>query len=567
MVALKRITMKKIFLVLVLIFLIFIPSTVLAQDYYFSVEKQTVHVYWEADGTMDLIYEFIFYNQPGAHPIDFVDVGLPNYNYSDNNISADVDGIPITYIASSEYAGSGSGVAVGLESNAIPAGGRGTVRVFINGINDVLFPDTEGDNYASAKFMPSTFGSQYVEGRTDITVVYHLPEGVEPDEPRWHSSPSGFSSTPITDIDSQGRITYTWRNTEGDISSRYIFGASFPSLYVPTTAVSTPTLWQRLGIPEEALIALACVGGFILFIVLIVVISVSSSRKRKMKYLPPKIRIEGHGIKRGLTAIEAAILLERPADKIFTMILFSLLQKNAARVIKKDPLKLEFTDPLPEGLRKYELQFIEAFKKDSARVRKTTLQDLMIDLIKSVGKKMEGFSHRESVRYYEDITKRAWKQVEDADTPEVKSEKFNQHMGWTMLDREFENRTEDVFRRGPVYIPNWWHRYDPGYSPPRVSGPSGKVAAPSGRGGGVTLPQLPGGDFAASIAGGITDFSSNVVGNITDFTSRITQKTNPIPKPSATSGRGGGWSSGGGSSCACACACAGCACACAGGGR
>lgn len=286
-----------------------------------------------------------------------------------------------------------------------------------------------------------------------------------------------------------------------------------------------------------------------------------------MKYLPPKIRIEGHGIKRGLTAIEAAILLERPADKIFTMILFSLLQKVAAQVISKDPLKLDFSDPLPDGLRKYETQFIDAFKKESTRVRKTALQDLMIDLIKSVGKKMEGFSRRESVRYYEEIIKRAWKQVEEADTPEVKSEKYNQHMGWTMLDGDFEDKTQEVFRRGPVYIPNWWHRYDPGYQTPRTSGPVGKVASPSGRGGGVTLPHLPGGDFAASIAGGISDFSSNVVGNITDFTSRITQKTNPIPKPT-TSSRGGGWSSGGGgSSCACACACAGCACACAGGGR
>jgi hypothetical protein len=285
-----------------------------------------------------------------------------------------------------------------------------------------------------------------------------------------------------------------------------------------------------------------------------------------MKYLPPKIRIEGHGIKRGLTAIEAAILLERPADRIFTMILFSLLQKGAAEVIKRDPLKLDFSDPLPGNLRKYEIQFIEAFKTDSKRVRKTALQDLMIDLIKSVGKKMKGFSHRETVRYYEDIIKRAWMQVEDADTPEIKSEKYNDHMGWTMLDKDFEDRTQDVFRTGPVYIPNWWHRYDPGYSTVRTGGQkTARPSAPSGSGGRV-LPTLPGADFAASVTSGISRFSSDVVGNITDFTSRITQKTNPVPKPTTSSGRSG-WSSGGGSSCACACACAGCACACAGGGR
>jgi len=562
--------MKKTLAFLALILLLVLPGTALAQSYYFQVENEIVHVYWKDDGSLDLIYEFEFINQPEGHPIEYVDVGLPNYNYSDSNITANLDGKQLSYISSSEYAGNGSGVAIGLESNAIPPGGRGTVQVFITDIQEVLYPDTETDNYASAVFVPTYFGSEYVTGTTFITVVYHLPPNVQPEEPRWHGSPEGFSSTPLTGTDSQGRITYTWRNPQADISQQYKFGASFPSEYVPETAIYTPTLWQRLGISPQAVTTFTCVSGFFLFFVLIIVVSVTSSRKRKLKYLPPKIRIEGHGIKRGLTAIEAAILLERPADKILTMILFSLIQKNAAQVLSKDPLKLEFSDPPPQGLRKYETQFIEAYQNESSRVRKTSLQDLMIDLIKSVGKKMEGFSHRETVRYYEDIIKRAWQQVEEADTPEVKSEKFNDHMGWTMLDKDFEDKTQDTFGRGPVFVPIWWNRYDPTYRPTssttRSTGPSVTTPGP-GRSGGPSLPVLPGGDFAASMVSGISSFSSNVVGNITDFTSRITNKTNPIPKPSSSSSRSG-WSSGGGSSsCACACACAGCACACAGGGR
>ncbi|MCJ7716090.1 MAG: hypothetical protein MUO54_06180, partial [Anaerolineales bacterium] len=372
--------MKKTLAFSLLILLLLVPTTALAQSYYFGVEKETVHVYWEADGTLDLIYEFIFVNEPGAHAIEYVDVGLPNYNYSDSNISADVNGQAIADISSSGYEGSGSGVAIGLGSNAIQPGNRGTVRVFINGIDGVLFPDTEADDYASAAFMPTYFGSEYVTGSTDITVIFHLPPGVNPEEPRWHQSPNGFSSSPIAGLDSLGQITYTWRNPQGDMSSKYKFGASFPSNYVPASAVSKPSLWQQLGISPEAVTGFLCVGGFLLFFVLIIVVSVSSTRKRKLKYLPPKIRIEGHGIKRGLTAIEAAILLERPADKVFTMILFSLIQKNAAKVLSQEPLKLEFTDPLPEHLRKYETQFIEAFKTESSRVRKTALQDMMIAL-------------------------------------------------------------------------------------------------------------------------------------------------------------------------------------------
>ena len=188
----------------------------------------------------------------------------------------------------------------------------------------------------------------------------------------------------------------------------------------------------------------------------------------------------------------------------------------------------------------------------------------MITSIRSVSKKMKGFSHKESVAYYKKITERAWQLVEEADTPEIKSQKFDEHMGWTMLDDDFNDRTQEVFRTGPVFVPVWWGRYDPSWSrsapkstPSSVG--SGQTGRPS-----MTLPNLPGGDFAASVVTGIQGFSSNVVGNITDFTSNITNKTNPIPKSTT---RSGGWSSGGGSSCACACACAGCACACAGGGR
>jgi hypothetical protein len=557
--------MKRTFFVFLLLSLLLFPGIVQAQNYYFAVEQETVDVYIESDGTMTLDYELVFYNEPGSHPIDFVDLGLPNNNFNVNNISADVNGQVITYISRSDYQGSGTGVAIGLESNAIRAGSRGTVGITVYGIDGILFPDTQGDDYASFQFQPVNFDSQFISGLTEITVTFHLPPGVEPDEPRWHAAPAGFPSSPITSIDSQGRVTYTWRNADANMSDRYRFGASFPLSYVPSSAVSKPTLWQQLGISAEVVTSIVCVGGFFLFFVFIIFVSIRSSQRRKLKYLPPKIRIEGHGIKRGLTAIEAAILLERPADKIFTMILFSMIQKDAAQVITKDPLKLEFTDPLPDNLRSYEKQFVDAYKLESSRVRRTALQDMMIDLIKSVGKKMEGFSHRETVRYYEDIIKRAWKQVEDADTPEVKSEKFNDHMGWTMLDGEFEDKTQEVFRRGPVYIPTWWHRYDPGYRPARTAGPSVKTPSP-GKSVGTPLPNLPGGEFAASIASGVSNFSSGVVGNITDFTSRITQKTNPVPKPSSSSSRGG-WSSGGGGSCACACACAGCACACAGGGR
>jgi hypothetical protein len=175
---------------------------------------------------------------------------------------------------------------------------------------------------------------------------------------------------------------------------------------------------------------------------------------------------------------------------------------------------------------------------------------------------MKGFSRKETIEYYKRIMETAWEQVQKADTPEVQMAFFDQQLEWTMLDREYDDRSRRVFH-GPVFVPWWWGNYDPTYrTGPITASGGGQVSAPSqSTGSGRT--SLPGADFAASVVGGVQSFSQRVIGNVNDFTSRVTNVTNPPPKPT-TSGRSMG---GGGRGCACACACAGCACACAGGGR
>lgn len=552
---------KRILGFTVLALIIFaLPISAIAQTYYFSVDQEIVHVYWEDDGTLTLDYVIVFTNSPGASPIDFVDIGFPNNNYSISNVSADIDGHPILNIEDSPYVD--SGVALGLGGNAIQPGQTGQVHVRVTGIRNVLYTDSGDDTYASAVFSPNWFGSEYVYGSTDMQVTFHLPPGVEPEEPRWHRSPSGgWPSEPVATLDTDGRITYSWYNPNANGYTQYKFGASFPKTYVPASAIATLSIWDRLGINPEDIMGFLCCGGITLFIILIGWGSIASANKRKMKYLPPKIRIEGHGIKRGLTAIEAAVLMEQPVDKVLTMILFAVLKKEAATVVARDPLKIDVQQPIQSDLRYYERDFLEAFAEGSKSQRKRDLQDLMVRLIKNVGKKMKGFSHKETVAYYKSIMRKAWKQIEDADTPEVRSEKYDEHMGWTMLDKDFDQRTEDVFRREPVFVPMWWHRYDPRWSRPRPVSSKPSTAG-SGSGPAPSMPNLPGGAFAASMVTGMQGFASDVVGNVTSFTDRITNKTNPVPKSSSS-----GWSSSGGSSCACACACAGCACACAGGGR
>jgi hypothetical protein len=549
----------RIFLLSLIVGLV-LPGIAFAQTYSFSLPEATVHVYWNEDGTSSIVYLLNFVNDTSASPIDYVDVGVPNANYSLSNVSAEVNGQPVFDIAESPYVK--PGIAIGLGSSMIQPGETGQVRVTIDGVNRVLYPDSTDDNYASAVFDTTYFDSSFLQGQTDLTVVFHLPPGVQPEEPRWHASPSGWPTQPETGFDDQGRITYTWQNPNADFSKANQFGASFPASYVPDSAIVRSSPFACVG---PLLIPLICIGS----VVFLIVWSVRAGQRRKMQYLPPKIAIEGHGIKRGLTAVEAGILMEQPMDKIMTMILFGTIKKNAAQVSTRDPLELKVSDPLPEDLYTYEKDFLKAFKEAPGATRQKALQKTMIELVRGVGEKMKGFSRRETVDYYRTIMEQAWAQVEAADTPEVKSEKFDEVMEWTMLDKDYDDRTKEVFRESPVFVPVWWPRYDPTFSGPVVRPTSGPIATggpsvPSGS----SMPTLPGSAFAASVVTGVQGFSSRVVGNITDFTNGVTKVTNPPPKPTTySSGRSSSGGGGRSCACACACACAGCACACAGGGR
>ncbi|OIO84144.1 MAG: hypothetical protein CO094_00430 [Anaerolineae bacterium CG_4_9_14_3_um_filter_57_17] len=541
-----------------------VTSAALAQSYSFRVPKEVVRVFVNADGTLALDYVFEFQNESGAHAIDFVDVGLPNSNYDFNSISADVDGVPVSI--SSDYQGDGgSGVSVDMGGQAIAPGQSGVVHVHVGKVERMIFPDDADETYASMEFMPTYFGSAYVNGQTNLTMILILPSGVTSDQPRYHPARGGWpgASEPVIAQNSQGNLTYTWQSDSASAAGQYTFGASFPASAVPESAIVRTTAFDLLlgGIAAVVvggffnILPFCCFGGFFFGLP---ILGAVQERKRKLQYMSPKISIEGHGIKRGLTAVEAAVLMETPLDKVMTMILFGVVKKGAAEVVRRDPLQLKISEPQPENLRGYEKSFVAAFAKPDAARRKD-LQALVVELVRSVEEKMKGFSKKETQEYYKSINDRAWTQIEAANTPEVKSQMAEEALEWTMLDKNYDDRSRRVFT-GPMYAPLWWGRYDPGYGGSAASGSGGgsaPMSMPTTSGGRTAL---PGAAFASSVITNTQTFAQKVLGGTDTFTQGITKVTNPPPVSTSS---GGGHSGGGG----CACACAGCACACAGGGR
>ena len=543
--------MRKLLLVLATTFVALSAGIVpaAAQAYSFQVPQESVDVFLEADGTMRLVYHILFTNDPGASAIDFVDVGLPTSDYDLGSVRAWVGGQPLSSIETSPYVD--PGIAVGLGGLAIPSGGQGEVIVEIPRVGGVLYSGAEA-GYASAKFSPSWFDSQFAHGGTDLTVTFHLPPGIQPDQPRWHTPTGGWpSGDPAVGFDQDGRIIYQWRDASANAYTQYVFGASFPSGVVPSEALQSPSSGLIASI-VAGVAALASCSTPVLPVLLFIALFALGRRRSRLAYLPPKIAVEGHGIKRGLTAVEAAVLVQTGLDKVLTMILFGVVRKGAARVAQEEPLKVELIPGAAVELWAYEKAFLEASQVVDQRTRERAFSDLMIDLVRSVQTKMKGFSLRETREYYQSIMRKAWAQVEEAGTPEIKSGHYTDDVEWLMLDHDFDGRTRRVFVSDPVFLPIWWGNFSPG---PSTS--VAHTAAPSAR---VPLPHLPGSDFAASIARSVQNGAGALVGNVAAFTQNVAKTTNPPPVTRSYSHTGGG-------GCACACACAGCACACAGGGR
>ncbi|MBN1572084.1 MAG: hypothetical protein JW984_02690 [Deltaproteobacteria bacterium] len=532
------------------------PGIAAAQDYSFSVPKNYSDVYINQDGSITIIYGLTFSCDSGAHPIDIVDIGLPNGNYNLGSAKASINNVPLTDIRKSTYV---TGVEVHLGAQTIQPGQTGTLNFSIIHPK-MLFTDEEKEDYASMEFSPTWYGSAYAHGTTDLRLSVHFPKGVTPDETRYHEG-GGKRKFDSTRFDEDGRIVFTWINGSASPSTQYKFGVSFPSMYVAEGAVSKPPKFSFFEIIIAVVVMLVTnlpimiFGGFFF----IIIWSIIRSKMRRMKYFPSKVSIEGVGIKRGLTAPEAAVLLELPLDKVVTMILFGLMKKNVVRVEDmgkgKIPKVMAIDGANKSGLRDYEIEFLEAIKPNGEADLKK-MSTTMVKMIKDVDKRIKGFSRRETKDYYQHIVDLAWRHVTTANTPELLGEEWSDKLEWIMMDKKFGDRMEETFTGREVVAPRWYTR---NYYP-TTSG-AGDVSA-KGVGESMSKTFTSGADLANKMVTGFENFSGNFIRNIESFASGVTRVTNPAPQSSGSYSR-----SSGGGGCACACACAGCACACAGGGR
>lgn len=592
-----------------------------AQDYLFSVPELRMQATVNADASVGIAYNIKFVNSPSGHPIDIVDIGTPHAGYRLNNIRAWIGDRQLRNIRPSTVVK--PGFEVHLEGGTIGRGQSGELRVEF-AMPEMVYQDTTRKDYASLKITPTWFGPQYVQGTTQILVMIQLPKSVQPDE----ALHQGLNFTQKAATNSGAVVGWDFPNAR--LTEAHNVAVSFPKRDMQRVVVisnlglllkwfrESPQARITLGVIFLVLFAflffrfsggtglsvyaILSAGACILFafspgshllampaVVVLIGLNEWFRGRRQFHYMPPIAQVEGGGIKRGLTAPEAAVLLELPVAKVLSLVIFGMLKKGVLRQLQADPLVVEIDEAFqlkPEPLltnedqrakfyneaavkkgvvvQSYEHPFLFLLQSNPGKPAREINFGLPLKLlIQSAAARMKGFDLSETKDYYRSIISRAAEQAKAIGDIPQREQTIDRNFEWILMDPGYPT----VFTYGRPYRPAWTRGST-------VSLPSGPVATPS----------MPGTTSFGDVASGFAGWAENTMGGMA---SALSPGSLNLPHSSGggfldlsgadhvageffqalakagTSGGGGG----GGGGCACACAGCACACACAGGGR
>jgi hypothetical protein len=522
----------------------------------YHMEKEWAKIWINQDGTIDLFYNITISLDSGDN-INYVLVGQPTRDFT---IGSAADQYGNKLYPSDASQGSDYKVKVPLHTPLVA--GQNIWFTVLTNVAHMIYLDNKTYDNVGMKFIPTWWPVSVQNLRVSIV----LPSGVTQDTVKTLVNWTSVNTEP------DGRLAVFWETQNLSPNQQYPVGVSFPKRFVqsydlPPSDTNPPSGSNPpIDVPVNFLPAIA-MFFFIGVFVFIAVVAVFANSKRQ--YLSPSLSMETLGILHGLTAVEASYLLDLKPTMIVTEILYSLLKKRAVWVEDTKPsLKLrimpefqDMTGTSENPLRYYETDFLKAIREDGT-LDEEGLAETVMSLRNNVEDKMRGYCRRDTIDYYRGITAKAWEQVQQAGTPELASNAYDEQLLWLMLDSDFNGRTQTVFH-DRVFEPSpmwfwYWYGYRH-YDPHPTYQPNVNIPAQSAK-----PPTILGADFANNIATAVESTSSNIVLSIEKFANAILPM--PEAKASHEPARSGATCVCACHACACACACVSCACACASGG-
>jgi len=539
---------SKAIMVLFLAGLAFLSTTnqVYAQrDYYFGQEWEKIWI--NSDGSIDLFYNISITLDYGDN-INWISIGQPK---SDFTIGQAVD--QNGNILQTEDISSSNDYKVRVNLNTPLEAGETIWFTLLTNVAQMIIEDQTNPGNDGMQFTASWFSEAPI---IDSRILIVLPPGVSESEVK---TGSVFWSNILYEED---RLAVYWEKQNSLPDERFTVAVSYPKqegwISFPKTTDDSTGFFENYGF-------LLLIIGFFAFILFLAVLS-----KRKKPYKKPTIGIESLGILRGLTAVEASYLLDLKPTKIVTEILYSLLKKRAVWIKTTTPsLKFIIQKPYlnktgtPQNpLRYYEIDFLNSINKNGTLDEKKLAKTIMF-LRSTVEEKLKGYCRSDTIKYYQKIVDKAWKQVQAAGTTELASKAYDEQLLWLFLDPKIQDRTQTAFKNHSFEPSPLWFWYWYSYGHYQTKPPNKSITKPP-------IPTLkpstiPGSDFANNIATAVENSANNFVVNLEKFANAII----PMPPKLKTSKQPAHQKAKcvcACAACACACACVSCACACAGGG-
>jgi len=511
------------------------PVTSVQAAVTYTVNQEWVRMWINTDGSVDLWYNITLTYTSGS-PQGIVTVGMPKGDFQIDYVR-DLSGDALDY---DDVSGGGFyGIDVHLKTPIVL--NRSYTFIVYAVVPGMISKDQTNPGNVGMLFYPTTFPSA-IGPVGNIRVAIILPEGVTSNEVK-HPIDVPFDNV---FVEGNNLVVY-WERSNWPAAQEFWVGVSFPEKYVNLG----PGVWFYVAIGAAILAAAA---------LLVVILK----KLRKAAYEKPRIAVEALGAARGLTAVEATVVLDLKPVRVLTMILFGLLLKRIVVVTATDPLiklqRLERAGAAGEqapSLRYYEIDYLNALEPDGS-LNEMTLARTYLELRDTVDLKLRGYSRADTVNYYRSIVDRAWAQVTQAGTPELKGEAIDQNIEWLLADDKFDERFRVAFPPDVIVYPSpgwWWYWRGPHFPPGQTPVPPATPAEAK---------PVPGQEFANSIVLGLEKATNNMVKNVQEFTNRLI----PVQKVEASerSVRSRSSCVCACAHCACACACVSCACACAHGG-
>jgi hypothetical protein len=504
----------------------------LAQVMY-KIDREWVQITINKDRSIYLFYNITIVYTYGS-PEGIVTVGLPQGGFQVLSVEDD-SGNSLSYsdVSSGDY----YAVDVTLDQ-PVHLNQPQTFTLYAL-VPEMLYQDTTNTGYWGMQFYPTTF--ETASGNIDsLRVAITLPSGVTSDEARY------MTGAPFDSVytDDEGNLVVYWQRTNWQAWSEFLVGVSFPERYIT--------------LPGPDIVTYVAIGAAIVAVIVAIIITLPMLKK--LAYERPRISIEALGAHRNLTAVEAAVVLGQKPARVLTMVLFGLIHKRVVAVTEAEPAikiqRLVSDVESPPDLRYYEIEYLDSLQSDGA-LDEAKLARAYLDLRDNVDVKMRGYSRSDTINYYNSVVGKAWEQVTQAGTPELKGDAIDQNIYWLLADDKFDDKLRDTFPQNVVIVPSpgwWWYWHGP-------HAPSGPVATPAPTAGQTVT--IPGQDFANSVVKGLEASSNNMVKNMQSFTNKIVQAPATVSQTSVKSRPSCVCAC---AHCACACACVSCACACAHGG-